>query len=326
MTAKSGSSTSLIVTVLNESETIEAFLRSLEMQTVHPAEVILVDGGSTDDTFERVQRYAAASRLDIVALRCPGIGISEGRNIAIERAATQWVLVADAGTILDRRWLEFMASAICDDIDVIGGFFRPLPGSFFESALGAIITPTVDEISARTFLPSSRSFGFRKSVWRASGGYPEWLDYCEDLVFDQELRRIGARFAFVPEAIAAWIARPTMWAFMMQYYRYARGDGKAGLFTRRHLARYGAYASAAALLVGGLYVTPVCLGLIVLGAALYLQRFVRRVLKRRQELSWRVPATLAVLTPLVVAGDLAKMAGYPVGRWRRHKWGVGEAV
>ena len=52
--------------------------------------------------------------------------------------------------------------------------------------------PTRDEVDPATFLPSSRSVAFRKAAWAAVGGYPEWLDYCEDLVFDLSLRERGA--------------------------------------------------------------------------------------------------------------------------------------
>ena len=37
---------------------------------------------------------------------------------------------------------------------------------------------------------------FSRAVWERVGGYPEWLDYCEDLVFDLALRHAGCRFAF----------------------------------------------------------------------------------------------------------------------------------
>src|SRR5205085_4115204 len=87
----------------------------------------------------------------------------------------------------------------------------------------------------------SRSVAFRKSAWAEVGGYPEWLDYSEDLVFDMSLRDVGKRFAFAPEARAYFRPRSTLRAFFLQYYRYARGDGKADLWRKRHAARYLTY-------------------------------------------------------------------------------------
>ena len=44
--------------------------------------------------------------------------------------------------------------------------------------------PDQTDIDPARFLPSSRSVAFRREVFDRTGGYPEWLDYCEDLLFD----------------------------------------------------------------------------------------------------------------------------------------------
>src|SRR5271166_4423912 len=46
---------SVTATVLNEADDIDRLLTSLMEQTLSPAEVIIVDGGSTDGTWERLQ-------------------------------------------------------------------------------------------------------------------------------------------------------------------------------------------------------------------------------------------------------------------------------
>ena len=68
--------------------------------------------------------------------------------------------------------------------------------------MGATVLPAVDEIRPESFLPSSRSVAFTKAAWQAAGGYPEWLDYCEDLIFDFRLREVSGPFAWAPEAVA----------------------------------------------------------------------------------------------------------------------------
>ena len=55
------SEVSVIVTVLNELEDVDRLVSSLSHQTLEPAEIIIVDGGSTDGTWERVQTLAQAS-------------------------------------------------------------------------------------------------------------------------------------------------------------------------------------------------------------------------------------------------------------------------
>ena len=48
-------SVSVAATVLNEVDDIDALVESLMQQTLAPAEVIIVDGGSTDGTWERLE-------------------------------------------------------------------------------------------------------------------------------------------------------------------------------------------------------------------------------------------------------------------------------
>ena len=237
---------SVVITVLNEKEAIERLLRSLEAQTRQPDEVVIVDGGSTDGTGTILKAWAASGWLPLRILNKPGANISEGRNTAIYAATGDVIATTDAGVRLERDWLEKLVAAFeHQDLDrfvfTAAGWFVADPQTPFETAMGATVLPDVTEIDGETFLPSSRSVAFRKVAWEASGGYPEWLDYCEDLIFDFRLRDLYGPFPFVPEAVVHFRPRGNLRAFFKQYYQYARGDGKADLWRRRHAVRYAAY-------------------------------------------------------------------------------------
>src|SRR5512140_1016250 len=60
------STISIIATVLNEAEAIERLVRSLLLQSLQPAEIVIVDGGSTDGTWEKLQDLAKSSALLVV--------------------------------------------------------------------------------------------------------------------------------------------------------------------------------------------------------------------------------------------------------------------
>jgi hypothetical protein len=226
---------------------------------------------------------------------------------------------------LSEGWLEALTQPLLDrpDCQVASGFFRADPQSPFEAAMGATVLPLNDEIDPETFLPSSRSVAFRKTAWDAVGGYPDWLDYSEDLVFDLRLKQLYAPFAFVPEALVYFQPRGRLGAFFRQYYRYARGDGKADLWRKRHAVRYVTYLLLApAILLLGALVNPLWWLLYVPGAAYYLYLPYRRL---PVVLGWLPHRTLPgvalaiLLVPLIrVLGDGAKMLGYPAGlAWRR---------
>jgi glycosyltransferase involved in cell wall biosynthesis len=313
---------SLILTVRNEETSLDALLHSLAAQTRHPEEVILVDGGSTDRTLEIAQTWRA--RLPLCIVNAPGATIAQGRNQALRRATGEIIAVTDAGVVLSPEWLEALtrpfARPIAQQPDVVAGFFDARPESRFELFLGAATLPDVDEVRPERFLPSSRSLAFRRSLFAARMQYPEWLDYCEDLIFDLRLKRAGARFEFQPSAIAGFRPRATVGSYFRQYFRYARGDGKAGLFVRRHLLRYATYLLVLPLLARRRDRTALALG--AAGTVVYLRQPARRLLRRRDQLTLPdLMLGLFSLPFLRAVGDIAKMIGYPVGliwRWRRY--------
>lgn len=309
----------VVATVLNEESRVADLIESLASQTRQPDEVIVTDGGSTDETVDRI-RTAAEGRLNLTLVSLPGANIAEGRNTAIGRATADVIAVTDAGVRLKPNWLELLLTPFekrPGRVDVVSGFFESDPETVFELAMGATVLPARAEVNPARFLPSSRSVAFTKEAWRRAGGYPEWLDYCEDVVFDLELRRANCVFGWAPEAVALFRPRSNLGDFWTQYFRYARGDGKAGLWPWRHAIRYGSYASALAFLLAG---RKRCLLLLPLaaGAVVHLRTPYRRLSRYLVGLTLEEKLEAIAWVPLIrVAGDLAKMAGYPAGvLWR----------
>lgn len=314
---------SVISTVLNEGESIRRLLDSLAAQTRPPDEVVIADGGSRDNTVAILREYE--DKLPLRVLVEPGCNISAGRNRAIAAAEGEIIAVTDAGVTLATDWLERISQPLLDDpaLEVVSGFFEADPRTLFEAALGATTLPLVDEIDPQTFLPSSRSVAFRKAAWITVGGYPEWLDYCEDLIFDLRLRQIAAPTAFEPRARVYFRPRPSLEAFFRQYTRYARGDGKADLWRTRHVVRYATYLVAAPLILWlGWRKHPLLWALFLPGAFVYLRQPYRRLLRLLEQGTLNPTDderryALALVPVIRVVGDLAKMIGYPVGWWWR---------
>ncbi len=319
----SPSDVSVIVTVKNEASTIHRLLDSLRDQTIAPSEVVVVDGGSTDGTVERIESYRP--RLPIKLLLRAGTNISEGRNEAIRAAGGKIIASTDAGVRLVPHWLEELTRPLEEDVslDVVSGFFLPDPQTVFERAMGAAVLPVEGDVHAERFLPSSRSVAFRREAWQEVGGYPQWLDFCEDLVFDLALLRAGRKFTFAPQAVAYFRPRESLSAFWRQYYRYARGDGKADLWRKRHAIRYLTYLVGVPLVtVAGVAYHPLCWMLLPLAAAVYLWSPYRRLGPMIEGLAVGEKIKAVLWVPIIrLWGDVAKMVGYPVGvLWRlRHR-------
>lgn len=312
---------SLICTVLNESQTIHKLLNSIAEQSRLPDEIVIVDGGSTDNTVALIQAFAERHGLPLQLIHAPGANISRGRNLAIDAAAGPIVASTDAGVRLDDGWLD----ALCQPFEtnasakVVSGFFVPDCTSTFEVAMGATVLPILADIDPLTFLPSSRSIAFLKSAWQQAGQYPEWLDFCEDLIFDFRLRDLTGPFLFAPTAVAYFRPRSSLRAFFKQYYQYARGDGKADLWRKRHAIRYFTYLAAVPLLLTlGLLGSPWWWSLGLLGAVGMFATAYRRLPLLWGDLPLVEKIKAAMWIPVIrISGDVAKMVGYPVGlQWR----------
>ena len=106
---------SIIVPVLNEAATIERFLKRLGERTER-AELIVVDGGSSDGTFELAQRHC-----DRCLRASPGRAVQMNAGARTASADTLWFLHADCEVPAD--CLEQISDALRDP-QVVGGFFR----------------------------------------------------------------------------------------------------------------------------------------------------------------------------------------------------------
>jgi len=318
---------SVIATVLNEGESIRGLMDSLCAQTRPPDEVVIVDGGSRDTTVAVMESYR--DRLPLTLVLESGANISRGRNVAVTHATGEILAITDAGVRLESTWLENLVAPFEREpsLAVAAGFFLPDPQTVFEAAMGATVLPQAEDIDPATFLPSSRSVAVKRSAFESVGGYPEWLDYCEDLIFDLRLQSRVAPFAFVPDALVYFRPRGSIRAFYKQYKLYARGDGKSNLWRKRHIIRYITYLVAFPSLIAlAVMVSAWFWLLLLLGAIAYCRTPLRRLPRVMSSLPFTPSASdwakAAAWIPVIRAvGDIAKMVGYPIGlRWRRkHK-------
>ena len=306
-------------TVKNEAADASSLVASLQEQDLAADEIVIVDGGSTDGTFEAL-RTAADGDPRFSLRHAPGTNIAAGRNIAIAATKAPLVAVTDAGLRRSPHWLQSLVTAVREEPQAAAsyGYILAAPETTFEAALGAVALPLAPEIDPARYPPSSGSALYRREWLQRVGGYPEWLAHGEDLWLDRAIWRAGGWFCHAPGADVGIRPRSTVAAFFRQYFLYAAGDGHAGMLVPRHALRYGAYALGLTLLQ---HPSPVARAVLVLLAGAYLGRSVRRAPAMIRQTAGANPMLAGAMTPaLRLVGDLAKMTGFVAGlsrRWRR---------
>jgi len=215
---------SLITTVLNEADNIKEFVDSILNQTVLPREFIIVDGGSTDGTYEILEEYAKKYKW-IKIYQVKGASIGEGRNIAIEKAKGKIIAVTDAGCIVDKKWLEEITKPFLRNrnIDVVVGIYKPYYTNDFEYFQGLIVVKKPGKIFMHPSRMSIRSIAFKKKCWEKVGKLPEKYGG-DDTLFNIELIESGCKFYFAKKAIVYWRMKKNLKVFSKQFYKYAIGD------------------------------------------------------------------------------------------------------
>ncbi len=213
---------SVILTVKNEEKGLEFLMNSLIAQSLKPAEIVVVDGGSTDNTLKNLKKWKTKfkkEKIELQIIKEKG-NIAHGRNTAIKKAKYQTIASIDGGCIAGVNWLRNMAEK---KADVVAGNFLPLATTMSEKIQAVFVKRSTSKN------PSSRSIMFKKKCWKKVGGYPENLYTGEDTLFNARMEQAGFTFKKADDAIVYWKMRSSLKKWFKQYYLYGFGDGKAGL-------------------------------------------------------------------------------------------------
>ncbi|MBS1663176.1 MAG: glycosyltransferase [Bacteroidetes bacterium] len=124
---------SINVNTMNRGPYLEALLKALVFQTYPHFEVVIVNGPSTDNTEEILNRYK--DRIKIT--HCPDANLTRSRNIGIKNSAGNYVAYIDDDAIpCDEYWLEnyvyYLVYRKDQQIGAIGGPVKHRDTDFFE--------------------------------------------------------------------------------------------------------------------------------------------------------------------------------------------------
>jgi cellulose synthase/poly-beta-1,6-N-acetylglucosamine synthase-like glycosyltransferase len=289
---------SVVMPLRNEAQSLPYVIAGLQQQSYAPAEVILVDGGSTDDTVALARQLTQDdNRFRIVEAgdATPG----RGRNVGTAAARYNWIAYADGGNRLEPTWLEYLVREVESNsaVDVVYGNYEPITETTFERAYASIyVAPKQDRPGGRMRGPFISSSLLRREVWQKVAGFPDWRA-AEDLAFIERVEAANFETKWAPQATVWWQLPPTLPAMFSKLVLYSRHNVWAGRQSGWHYGLARSYA----------------LYLPLLPLILWVARLGRSLWKRRESHSiwWLLnPARLMLTAAIMLAMDLATFVGW----------------
>ena len=173
---------SIIVPVLNEAALIEARLLALAPLRAAGAQIILADGGSTDDT-----QALAAPHCDAVILAPRGR--ASQMNAGAAQADGEVLLFLHADTRLPEGAMALVLEGLAQTPAAWGRFDVRIEG---RSRLLPLIAALINLRSRLTGIATGdQTFFIRRKTFEALGGFPDFA-LMEDVAMSRALKTISA--------------------------------------------------------------------------------------------------------------------------------------
>ena len=213
-------SISVIVPAFNAGRGIARAIESVLDQDLEGIELIVVDDGSTDGTFEIAQAAVNYSAMAGRVIRQENSGVSVARNVGLEEAAGRYVFFLDADDFIEREFLSKLygkAESCNADIVFCGGYRIDASGTVldaYDRRYRYIDEPLGGEQAMTEMLKRHIWIGIGRSLYRRDLLQEHDIRFTvgctggEDVEFTLKAVFHSKRLASVPEALTNYVQRP----------------------------------------------------------------------------------------------------------------------
>ena len=232
---------SLVVPAYNEGVVIQAAIRSLLLLDYPNYEILVIDDGSTDDTYEKalgVAREPHSIPIRVITKR--NGGKAEALNTGMTAARGEFILNMDGDSKLSSNTLRACIRHFDNPkIGAVAGNVKVINRENMWSNIQALeyVEGLAMARKAQSFLrivniiPGPLGM-FRKTVLQQVGGY-DHDTFAEDCDLTLKMLMRGWQIAYEPAAVA-WVETPSqLLNLLKQRYRWTRGILQA---TNKHKA------------------------------------------------------------------------------------------
>lgn len=218
---------SVIIPTLNEYAHLEDLIRSIEVLEDTEMEIILVDGGSTDGTYEKALALKEDNNRLEVVLNTEKY-VSQGFNKAYHIARGSYIALIGAHAIYPTKYfstcIEAIESGACE---VAGGRLihegKTNLGKAISQCMSARfgVGNTAFRTSDKLQYVDSVAFAvYSRHVFEKVGLFDEELVRNQDDEFHYRINAAGMRMLMLPELQPVYFVRETLPGLFKQYFQY----------------------------------------------------------------------------------------------------------
>ncbi|APR76277.1 Succinoglycan biosynthesis protein exoA [Minicystis rosea] len=273
---------SIIIPCLNEEPYIESVVRRAMTQHYPTSlvEILVCDGGSTDETRAIVMRLSAEDPR-VALIDNPGRYPSAGMNEGIRRARGAVIVRMDAHADYAPDYVSSAVDALRrTGATTAGGAARARPRNEFQRALCAALSSPLGvggsayrDPSREGFVESVWSGAFRREVFERVGLFDAEARTNEDAELNQRIIEAGGTVYLSRDIVSFYYPRASLRALAKQYFAYGSGRARTLLRRRRMLSPrplvpFAAVTTFALLAVLSLF-TPMARALLALALGAY---------------------------------------------------------
>jgi len=174
---------SVVVCAKNEEKYIKKCLQCLKRQTMKP-EIIVVDGNSTDKTYDIAKKYA-----DKIVREKKHEGIAKARNLGWKTAKGDIIAYCDADCLPPNDWIEKISKLMKDNICIFGPLIpydARIEARIGLKVWGDLFLRAISKLDYPCICASNAAF--KKEILKK---HPFRLNFLEDFDLGNRLRKVG---------------------------------------------------------------------------------------------------------------------------------------
>ncbi|MEZ5329338.1 MAG: glycosyltransferase family 2 protein [Verrucomicrobiales bacterium] len=230
---------SVIIPVYNEANYVDTLIASLGRQDYPKSavELLFVDGGSSDETVERLKQlrevYVDEHKAAFDPFRIltnPHKIVPHALNIGVAAATHDVIVRLDAHTEYAEDYLTQVMKTLAETgADIVGGPTRVASRSLFQKAVGTAICSRFAIGGSRVHQEDYRgetdsvTFGaWRRRVFEKAGGFDTRLVRNQDDEFHYRAKSLGFKLFQEPAIRLYYYPRDNPTGLFRQYYQYGK--------------------------------------------------------------------------------------------------------